>query len=67
MLGSYKNTFLWKTAFEKDFNNNTLNQERDRFKEVYINTRENAQNLLNEIRNDFPQFTIHDITDCDSL
>ena len=36
MLGSYKNTFLWKTAFEKDFNNNTLNQERDRFKEVYI-------------------------------
>lgn len=67
MLESYKNTSLWKTAFEKDFNNNTLNKERDIFKEVYINTRENAQNLLNEIRNDFPQLTIHDITHCDSL
>lgn len=58
---SYKNTSLWKnTLGSVDVNVKPL---RDSF----IQSRKNAEILLNKIRIDFPELTIHDITHVDSL
>lgn len=58
---SYKNTSLWKnTLGSEDINVKPL---RDSF----IQSRKDAEILLNKIRIDFPELTIHDITHVDSL
>lgn len=61
ILGMYKDTLLWRR---------TLGSEEDAvspLRDSFLKARENTIFLLDKIRNDFPNLTIHDITHVDSL
>lgn len=61
----YKETPLWKKAFEKQ--NDSYDQIRENLELAFMNARQNASYILDKIRKDFPALTVHDITHVDSL
>lgn len=62
---TFKHTTLWKTAFEKK--NDGYDVTREELKNCFLAARNNAKELLDKIRTDFPSLTIHDITHVDGL
>ena len=58
---TYQNTSLWKRTLGLD--NEYVKPLRDSF----LDARKNAKFLLDKIRNDFSDLTVHDITHVDSL
>ena len=61
----YKEAYLWKMSL--DNNEYGHDEKRNKLKKVFYRARENAETILNIIRNDFPSLTVHDITHVDSL
>lgn len=61
---SYKDSTLWKEAFNDKYEHTVL---RERLINVFEIAHSNASFLLDKIRIDFPSLTIHDITHVDSL
>ena len=61
---TYKDTTLWKEAFNDKYGHIAL---RERLTNAFEIAHNNASFLLNKIRIDFPSLTIHDITHVDSL
>lgn len=61
----YKNTTLWTNAFENVKTYNLVFSER--LKNEYEKARKNTTLIVDKIRVDFPQLTIHDITHIDAL
>ncbi len=55
------NTSLWKGTLGKEDKN------VEPLRESYLDARKNAEFLLDKIRKDFPNLTVHDITHVDSL
>ena len=62
---TFKYTTLWKTAFEKK--NDGYDEKREKLENSFLSARNNAKELLDKIRTDFPSLTIHDITHVDGL
>lgn len=62
---TFKYTTLWKTAFEKK--NDGYDEIREKLENSFLSARNNAKELLDKIRTDFPSLTIHDITHVDGL
>jgi fido (protein-threonine AMPylation protein) len=58
---SYQDTSLWKRTLGKDDKN------VEPLRESFLDARKNAEFLLDKIRKDFPNLTVHDITHVDSL
>jgi fido (protein-threonine AMPylation protein) len=58
---SYKDTSLWKGSLGKE------DMIVEPLRESYLDARKNAEFLLDKIRKDFPNLTVHDITHVDSL
>ena len=48
----YKETALWKKAFEKQ--NDSYDQIRENLEKAFMNARKNASYILDKIRKDFP-------------
>ena len=62
---NFIDTTLWRNAFlEKNDGNDGL---RESLRDALLNARKNASYLLDKIRGDFPNLTIHDITHVDGL
>lgn len=61
----FNNTTLWNTAFGKK--NDGFDEMREELKKHFLSARNNAKELLDKIRTDFPSLTIHDITHVDGL
>lgn len=61
----YKDTSLWKKAF--NHKKDGYNPLRDKLAAAYERSRENATILLDKIRKDFPNLTVHDISHVDGL
>lgn len=61
----YKETELWKNSIDNISYGN--DQQREKLKQIFFRTRENAEFILAKIRNDFPSLTVHDISHVDSL
>lgn len=61
----YKSTSLWQKAFRHQNDGN--DPWRDKLAAAYERSRENATNLLDKIRTDFPKLTVHDIPHVDGL
>lgn len=62
---NFIDTTLWRNAFlEKNDGNDGL---RVSLRDALLNARKNASYLLDKIRGDFPNLTIHDITHVDGL
>lgn len=61
----YKETALWKNSIDNISYGN--DQQREKLKQIFFRTRENAEFILAKIRNDFPSLTVHDISHVDSL
>lgn len=57
----YQKTSLWKRTLGMD------DEHVKPLKESFLDTRKNAEFLLDKIRDDFPNLTVHDITHVDSL
>lgn len=60
-MNEYQETCLWKK---------TLGQESEgviRLRDCYIKSRDNASYILDKIKEDFPELTMHDISHVDSL
>lgn len=61
----YKETILWKKSIDNNvWENDKL---RGQLRNAFEKTHENAEYVLNSIRKDFPNLTVHDITHADSL
>lgn len=58
---SYENTSLWKNTL------GSVDENVEPLRDSFIKSRKNAEILLDKIRIDFPELTIHDITHVDSL
>ena len=58
---SYENTSLWKNTL------GSVDENVKPLRDSFIQSRKNAEFLLDKIRIDFPELTIHDITHVDSL
>ena len=61
---TYKDSTLWKEAFNDKYGHHVL---RERLTNAFEIAHNNASFLLDKIRIDFPSLTIHDITHVDSL
>lgn len=61
----FKATELWKNSLGND-SSGFLDLRKELINE-YLNARENAKYLLDKIRNDFPNLTVHDISHIDGL
>lgn len=59
---SYQDTSLWKRTL-----GNLDNEDVKPLRESFLEARKNAEFLLDKIRKDFPNLTVHDITHVDSL
>ena len=57
---TYKDTSLWRNSIGNDSYNET--ELRAKLKNQYELARKNAIFLLDKIRKDFPNLTVHDIT-----
>ena len=65
---SYVNTSLWKrTLGNEKKGNQEYNNQVKLLRDSFLDARKNAEFLLNKIRIDFPNLTVHDITHVDSL
>ena len=58
---NYQNTSLWKRTLGLD------NEYVKPLRESFLDARKNAEFLLDKIRKDFPNLTVHNITHVDSL
>lgn len=65
MDNKYKRTDLWQKAFRHQNDGN--DSLRDKLAAAYERSRENATILLDKIRKDFPNLTVHDISHVDGL
>ena len=61
----YTDTTLWKTAFANK--GDAYDHLRETLVKVFEESRRNAEFLLEKIRNDFPNLTVHDINHIDGL
>ena len=62
---TYKDTSLWRNSIGNDSYNET--ELRAKLKNQYELARKNAIFLLDKIRKDFPNLTVHDITHIDNM
>ena len=61
----YKETVLWENSFKNV--PEAYRNIADQLSTEYDKSRENIIGILDNIRTDFPQLTVHDITHTDSL
>ena len=63
---NYKETSLWKNSLDNEYKygNKVL---REKLIETFSRARENSAIILDKIRNDFPNLTVHDISHVDGL
>ena len=61
----YKETLLWKKSL--DNNEYSYQELRERLISAFNKARDNASFILEKIRNDFPNLTVHDINHVDGL
>lgn len=64
-MDEYKRTDLWQKAFSHQNDDN--DPLRDKLAAAYERSHENATILLDKIRKDFPNLTVHDISHVDGL
>lgn len=61
----FQRTQLWSNSIVNEYYG--YSELRKQLISTYISSRENASIVLNKIRDDFPNLTIHDITHVDGL